>query len=109
LARHFARDDFEALAQMAGPPARPARTPDGTQTLNYDGALAALESLDWAALERLAQRHLDSLDALHTTAPRLTSKMPSNWLLVGLLAGSFRRRASSTAAATCATWPPRAG
>jgi tetratricopeptide (TPR) repeat protein len=86
---HFARDDFEALAQMAGPPARPAGTPGATQTLNCDRALAALESLDRAALERLAQRHLDSLDTLHTTAPHLTSKMPSNWLLVGLLAALF--------------------
>jgi tetratricopeptide (TPR) repeat protein len=71
----LARKDFEALA--------PGRS-DAE-------CFGALELLDHAGTLRLAEGHLERLAALNAAAPRMTDKMPDNYLYLGLLALLFPR------------------
>jgi hypothetical protein len=90
---YFAQQDFAALAQMAGAPVTPP-APVSTATAHAaqrDQSLAALEFLDRATLERVAQKHLCRLDTVNDSAARITSKMPSNWQFIGLMAALFPR------------------
>jgi hypothetical protein len=45
--------------------------------------------LDQATCGRLAERHLDRFRALNAQAPRVTDKMPDNYLYLGLIATLF--------------------
>jgi tetratricopeptide (TPR) repeat protein len=82
----FGHDDFDALAALAG-------VASAAPPLRYEQALAALQRLDRAGIERLAQQHLSGLDRLNSEAARVTSKMPANWQYLGLLATLFPRAA----------------
>jgi len=69
----FAREDFESLADS---------------NIEAD-CFAALETLDRAGAQRLAQRHLDRLHTLDATAERVVDKMPDNYMYLGLLSVLF--------------------
>jgi tetratricopeptide (TPR) repeat protein len=72
----YVRDTFEALPQA----------------LNREGTPAeCLPWLDRATCGWVAQRHLDRLRALNEPAPRITDKLPDNYLYLGLIATLFPR------------------
>lgn len=77
----FAGQDFQALADQDQATAEPA--------FHHERAIAGLQRLDEATVQRLAQQHLRGLTDLHPTAARITSKMPCNWRYLGLLAVLF--------------------
>jgi tetratricopeptide (TPR) repeat protein len=88
----YAERDFEALAQIAsGEDAIVAAASASSRAFQQDQIFAALEHLDSAGVERLAQQHLHWLEALDCSRPRITSKTPADWQLVGLLAVLFPR------------------
>jgi tetratricopeptide (TPR) repeat protein len=71
----YVRETFEALA------------PGG----NEPKCLAALETLDRAGAQRLAEAHLQRLDQLDDRAVRIVDKMPDNYMYLGLLSILFPR------------------
>jgi tetratricopeptide (TPR) repeat protein len=73
--RHV-RDTFEALPQALNREATP---------------VACVPWLDRATCGQVAQRHLDRLRALNEPAPRITDKLPDNYLYLGLIAILFPR------------------
>ena len=91
----------------------------GELLLARDGFAAALRQWKEArhAKFRLASRrhpatalrHLEELQRRNATALRVVDKMPDNYLYLGFLATLFPAHGSSTAGATCATWPYRVG
>ena len=72
-------------------------------------SIEGLRRLDRPTARHLAARHLERLRALDPAALRIVDKMPENYFLWGSWRSSSRGRSSSTAAATCATWPSLAG
>jgi tetratricopeptide (TPR) repeat protein len=66
------------------------RSPAG-QDAEDDQVFAALAALDGEALRRLAEKHLDALEALGGGAARIVDKLPDNYLYLGLLALLFPR------------------
>jgi tetratricopeptide (TPR) repeat protein len=54
-------------------------------------AVEGLGRLDRETARRLAQHHLDQLDALNREAPRIVDKTPENYIYLGLLAVLFPR------------------
>jgi predicted O-linked N-acetylglucosamine transferase (SPINDLY family) len=88
----FAQNDFEALTHLAAGPVTTGVTAAATasgRAKQLEAIFAALERLDRAAVQRLAQQHLDRLEALNPSRARITSKTPDDWQLVGLLAVLF--------------------
>jgi hypothetical protein len=73
--RHV-RDTFEAVPRALNRDATP---------------LECVRELDGTTACLLAQRHLDRLRALNEQAPRITDKMPDNYLYQGLIAMLFPR------------------
>jgi tetratricopeptide (TPR) repeat protein len=69
----LARADFTALAD------------DGSEVRAFDG----LSRLDAARVQHVAAKHLDALQSLNDSAPRVVDKMPDNYLYLGLLAVLF--------------------
>ncbi len=55
------------------------------------GPLECVGRMEARHVRRLAQRHLDRLGELNRAAPRVTDKMPDNYLHLGLLALLFPR------------------
>jgi tetratricopeptide (TPR) repeat protein len=82
----FGHDNFDALAALAGVASAPL-------PLRHEQALGALEHIDHAGIHRLAGQHLGWLERVNSSAARVTSKMPENWLYLGLLATLFPRAA----------------
>ena len=90
----------------------------GELCLARDGFAAACEqretagrqSAAWIAsgIQRLALRHLEELQRRNATALRVVDKMPDNYLYLDFWR-CFFPGGSSTAGATCTTWPYRAG
>jgi tetratricopeptide (TPR) repeat protein len=74
----FARLGFEALGG-GGDGASEAR------------AFEALKVIDADQVRQLASRHLENLNALNTSAARVTDKMPDNYLYLGFLTLFFPR------------------
>jgi tetratricopeptide (TPR) repeat protein len=72
----YVRDTFEALPQALNREATPVE---------------CLPWLDRATCGQVAQRHLDRLRALNEPAPRITDKLPDNYLYLGLIATLFPR------------------
>jgi tetratricopeptide (TPR) repeat protein len=72
----YVRDTFEALPQALNREATP---------------VACVPWLDRATCGQVAQRHLDRLGALNEPAPRITDKLPDNYLYLGLIATLFPR------------------
>jgi tetratricopeptide (TPR) repeat protein len=72
----YVRDTFEALPGALHREATPVE---------------CVPWLDSATCGRVAQRHLDRLRALNETAPRITDKLPDNYLYLGLIATLFPR------------------
>ncbi|HEY7311031.1 MAG TPA: tetratricopeptide repeat protein [Gemmataceae bacterium] len=70
------RDGFETLGGGSDGPA---------ETRAFD----ALDVIDAGGVRRLAERHLERLAALNSTADRITDKMPDNYMYLGLLALLF--------------------
>jgi tetratricopeptide (TPR) repeat protein len=70
------RDGFEALPRALNREATP---------------LECVPWLDRVTCGAIAQRHLDRLRALNAQAPRITDKMPDNYLHLGLIATLFPR------------------
>jgi tetratricopeptide (TPR) repeat protein len=68
------RDAFEALPRALNSEATP---------------LECVPGLDRVTCGAIAQRHLDRLRALNEQAPRVTDKMPDNYLYLGLIATLF--------------------
>jgi tetratricopeptide (TPR) repeat protein len=105
----FARSDFEALAGTAPTwVVQSAAAGAAEELLQRERAFAALDQLTPAVVQHLAHQHLHWLLGLNAAAARVTSKMPSNWLYVGLLAVLFprarfiyARRDSRDAALSC--------
>jgi hypothetical protein len=95
----YVRDTFEALprALKRSPhaPREDISTKDPhAEREDYTGRSTPLEcvsGLDRATCGRVAQRHLDRLRALNEPAPRITDKLPDNYLYLGLLATLFPR------------------
>src|SRR6185437_7971489 len=50
---------------------------------------AYLAHLDRDAIQTVAQAHLDRLQALDSTAPRIVDKMPDNYMYLGMLSVLF--------------------
>ena len=92
----LARRSFEAIPGVLG------RTGPPRDSIPF---------LDRPAVERLAEQHLERLAAIDGGRnPRIVDKMPDNYMYIGLLVDHVPAApCSSTAAATCATWPSRAG
>jgi len=68
----------------------------GKSTMAALGGTAAdpcggLRQLDRPTAQRLANRHLEQLRALHPTARRIVDKMPENYIYLGLLGSLFPR------------------
>jgi tetratricopeptide (TPR) repeat protein len=75
----LARQTFEAIPSILG---------------RSDTAVVCVPDLDRAALERLAERHLEGLRVLDDKpAERVVDKMPDNYLYLGLLAALFPQAA----------------
>jgi tetratricopeptide (TPR) repeat protein len=72
----LAQETFRALPSVLGVEAAP-----------FD----CLVRMQATHARRLAQRHLDRLAELNRTAPRITDKMPDNYMHLGLLATLFPR------------------
>jgi tetratricopeptide (TPR) repeat protein len=72
----YVRDTFEALPRALNREATPVE---------------CVPWLDRATCGQVAQRHLDRLRALNETAPRITDKLPDNYLYLGLIATLFPR------------------
>jgi tetratricopeptide (TPR) repeat protein len=72
----YVRDTFEALPQALNREATPVE---------------CVPRLDRATCDRVAQRQLDRLRALNEPAPRITDKLPDNYLYLGLIATLFPR------------------
>jgi len=71
------RQMFEAIPAILGRP---------------NGPLECVPELDHAAIQRLAERHMEALRALDgEPVERIVDKMPDNYLYVGLLAALFPR------------------
>jgi tetratricopeptide (TPR) repeat protein len=70
------RDAFEALPRALNREATP---------------LECVPGLDRETCGAIARRHLDRLRALNEQAPRITDKMPDNYLYLGLIATLFPR------------------
>jgi tetratricopeptide (TPR) repeat protein len=70
------RDTFEALPRALNREAPPVE---------------CIPGLDRATAGRLAEQHLERLRGLNEPAPRLTDKMPDNYLYLGLIATLFPR------------------
>jgi tetratricopeptide (TPR) repeat protein len=54
-----------------------------------ESVFAALSELPGDAIHRVAQRHLEQLEAMNRTAARVVDKMPNNYCYMGLLAALF--------------------
>ncbi|MGH7138968.1 MAG: sulfotransferase, partial [Pirellulales bacterium] len=54
-----------------------------------DRAFAGLARLEAGTVRRIAQRHLEQLEGLNDTAPRVVDKMPDNYMYLGLLSVLF--------------------
>jgi tetratricopeptide (TPR) repeat protein len=72
----YVRDTFEALPQALNRETTPVE---------------CVPWLDRATVGQVAQRHLDRLRALNEPAPRITDKLPDNYLYLGLIATLFPR------------------
>jgi tetratricopeptide (TPR) repeat protein len=77
----LAGEDFAMLS------AGEAETADGLEARAFEH----LSRLDAVTVSRLAQRHLERLQALNEPALRVADKMPDNYLNLGLLATLFPR------------------
>jgi tetratricopeptide (TPR) repeat protein len=80
----FAREDFESLTTVmkSYQPETPAK--EGS-----DPAMAYLARIDRDAIQTVAQRHLERLHELNSTALRVADKMPDNYMYLGMLAVLF--------------------
>jgi tetratricopeptide (TPR) repeat protein len=72
----LSRENFETLG-------------GGADRASEERGLAALEVIDADGVRRLAQNHLDRLDALDRSTDRITDKMPDNYMYLGFLALLF--------------------
>ncbi|HTU16548.1 MAG TPA: tetratricopeptide repeat protein [Gemmataceae bacterium] len=70
----FAREDFEFLPEAMK---------------SSDPEMTCLARIDREAIQTVAQRHLDRLHGLNSTALRIVDKMPDNYMYVGMLAVLF--------------------
>jgi tetratricopeptide (TPR) repeat protein len=80
----FAREDFESL-----PAVMRSHPPETPEPASGEPAMAYLSRLDREAIHTIAQRHLDKLHALNSTALRVADKMPDNYMYLGMLAVLF--------------------
>jgi tetratricopeptide (TPR) repeat protein len=80
----YLRDDFDALPRFTN-----ARMPVGEKGSGPPPALECLERLERETARRIAQWHLDRLQALNAQASRVADKMPENYLYFGLIATLF--------------------
>ena len=94
------RDGFETAFGHAPPSFNPE--PTATEQRLRD-------EIDREFVQRLAAAHLADLKHRNSTAERVVSKLPENYLYLGYLATILPRARSFIAAATRATWRCRAG
>jgi tetratricopeptide (TPR) repeat protein len=80
----FAREDFESLPTVMSATAVTAVAREGS-----DPAMPYLVRIDRDAIQTIAQRHLERLHGLNTTALRVADKMPDNYMYLGMLAVLF--------------------
>jgi tetratricopeptide (TPR) repeat protein len=87
----YAKNDFVALAQLAGGSATVAAAIGSIPAFQLEQIFAGLARLDPARAQFLAGQHLHWLQELDPSRPRVTSKTPADWQFVGLLAVLFPR------------------
>jgi tetratricopeptide (TPR) repeat protein len=80
----FAREDFESLPTVMASRQLEIAAKEGS-----DPAMPYLAHIDREAIQTVAQRHLDRLHALNSTALRVADKMPDNYMYLGMLAVLF--------------------
>ncbi len=92
----YLRDDFDAAASGQWSVASGQQKPEsllatGHPPLATASLATALGRLERGTVRRLAQWHLDRLQALSAQASRVADKMPENYLYLGLIATLFPR------------------
>ncbi len=80
----FAREDFESL-----PTIMQSFKPETPPKEGSDPAMPYLAHIDREAIHAVAQRHLERLSELNSTALRIADKMPDNYMYLGMLAVVF--------------------
>jgi len=82
--QRFAREDFESLPTVMQSFKLETPPKEGS-----DPAMPYLAHIDRETIHTVAQRHLDRLNELNSTALRVADKMPDNYMYLGMLAVLF--------------------